>query len=62
MLQRENANKELKQKQREEENIDNEGVKELLLLEQNLRTSQFKSTQELLRTAWDEQIVKKKFA
>ena len=62
MLQRENAYKELKQKQREEEIIDNEGVKELLLLEQNLRTSQFKSTQELWRTAWDEQIVKKKFA
>lgn len=62
MLQRDLATKEIKQKKREEDIIDNEGVRELLRLEKNLRTSQLKSTQELLRTAWDQQIVKNKIA
>ena len=54
MLQRDLLNRELKQRQRENEIIDNEGLKELLRIEQNLRNNQVKSTQELLRTAWDE--------
>ena len=62
MLKRDLLNRELKQRQRENEIIDNEGLKELLRIEQNLRNNQVKSTQELLRTAWDEQIVKKKIA